>query len=123
MTHRIRRRDFLKTAAAGAGVWVTGVQRGFGQEKSPNAKLNIACIAVGGRGGADMKEVSSENIVAICDVDEKRGLGPASKAHPNAKQYKDFRKLFDDAKDFDAVTVGTCEHTHAFATLPALQLG
>jgi predicted dehydrogenase len=123
MSHEIRRRDFLKTAAAGAGVWVTGRQLGFGQEKSPNAKLNVACIGVGGRGGEDMKSVAGENIVAICDVDEKRGLGPASKAHPNAKQYTDFRKVFDDAKDFDAVVVATCEHTHAFATLPALQLG
>src|ERR1043166_479598 len=120
---RIHRRDFLKGAAAGAGVWVTGVQRGFGQEKSPNAKLNIAGIGVGGRGGADLKECAGENIVAICDVDEKRGLGPASKAYPNAKKYTDFRKLFDDQKEFDAVVVATCEHTHAFATLPSLQLG
>ena len=98
---RIHRRDFLKGAAAGAGVWVTGVQRGFGQEKSPNAKLNIAGIGVGGRGGADLKECAGENIVAICDVDEKRGLGPASKAYPNAKKYTDFRKLFDDQKEFE----------------------
>ncbi len=122
MQPTIRRREFLK-GAAGAGVWVTGLARGYGQEKSPNAKLNIACIGVGGQGASDMKGVSGETIVAICDVDEKRGLGPASKLHPGAKTYVDFRKLFDDQKDFDAVVVATCEHTHAFATLPALQLG
>lgn len=42
--------------------------------------------------------------------------------HPAARRLTDFRKLYDDAKSFDAVVVSTCEHTHAFATLPALQL-
>src|SRR6185436_14742665 len=94
---------------------------GYGQEKSPNAKLNIASIACGGQGGADLKNVSSENIVALCDVDQRR-VDAAAKLHPNAKQYTDFRKLFEDEKSFDAVVVATPEHTHAFATLPALQL-
>jgi hypothetical protein len=43
--------------------------------------------------------------------------------HPKAKKYADFRKLFDEEKNFDAVVVSTCEHTHAFATMAALQLG
>src|SRR5205085_2793227 len=40
-----------------------------------------------------------------------------------AKQFRDFRKLYDELKDseFDAVVVSSTEHTHAFATLPALQ--
>src|SRR6185503_18967825 len=79
-------------------------------------------IGCGGQGGSDLKSVSGETIVALCDVDERR-LGAASKLHPGAKTYQDFRKVFDDAKSFDAVVVATPEHTHAFATLPALQLG
>jgi predicted dehydrogenase len=122
MSRRINRREFIRTtAAAGAGFWIAGRQTGYGQEKSPNAKLNIASIACGGQGASDLKNVSSENIVALCDVDERR-LEAAAKLHPNAKKYSDFRKLFEDAKDFDAVVIATAEQTHAFATLPALQM-
>ena len=42
---------------------------------------------------------------------------------PKARRYRDFRKLYEHAANFDAVVVSTTEHTHAFATLPALQLG
>jgi len=119
----MNRRQFLSQGAAvGAGFWISGRQLGYGQEKSPNAKLNIAMIGSGGRGGANLKSVGGETIVALCDVNEKN-LETAAKLHPNAKKYADFRKVYDDAKDFDAVVVSTCEHTHAFATLPALQLG
>ena len=45
------------------------------------------------------------------------------RAHPQARRFADFRKLYDHAGEFDAVVVSTCEHSHAFATLPALQLG
>lgn len=123
MSRLIQRREFIRTGAlAGAGFWIAGRQRGYGQERSPNAKLAIAMIGSGGRGGANLKEVGGEAIVALCDVNQKN-VESAAKHHPGAKKYEDFRKLFDDAKDFDAVVVSTCEHTHAFATLPALQLG
>jgi hypothetical protein len=118
---RINRRQFLQnTSIAGAGFWIAGRQTGYGQEKSPNAKLNIAMIACGGRGGANLKDVGGENIVALCDVNAKN-VDSAAKLHPMAKKYSDFRKVFDDAKDFDACVVSTAEHTHAFATLAALQ--
>src|ERR1041384_1709478 len=123
MSRRINRRDFVRsTSLAGAGFWIAGRQTGYGQDKSPNAKLNIACIGCGGQAASGMKSGSSKNIVALCDVDQRR-LEAAAKLHPNAKKYDDFRKVFDDAKDFDAVVVAIPEHTHAFATLPALQLG
>src|SRR5262249_2360077 len=59
--------------------------------------------------------------IALCDVNEAAVLQAAPKA-PKAKQFRDFRKLYDDLKDgaFDAVVVSTTEHTHAAATLPAL---
>src|SRR3954468_24780988 len=67
-----------------------------------------------------MGSVSSENIVALCDVNG-RNLDAAAAKHPNAKKFSDFRKVFDQAKEFDAVVVSTCEHTHAFATMLALK--
>src|SRR5262249_6089070 len=90
--------------------------------RSPQGKRRIAAIGVGGRGGHNLKQVSGEQVVALVDVDE-RNLDRAAKSFPRAKRYTDFRKLHDHAGDFDAVVVSTTEHTHAFATLPALALG
>ena len=70
----------------------------------------------------NLKQVASENIVALCDVSEPL-LDKAAVHYPRARRYRDFRKLYDRAADFDAIVVSTTEHTHAFATLPALQLG
>jgi len=113
------RRRFLKTAAATGGLAFSApaILRG----KNLNEKLNIAIIGCGGRGGSNMSGVSSENIVALCDVNENH-LNAAGEEHPAARRTTDFRRLYDHAKEFDAVVVSTCEHTHAFATLPALQL-
>jgi predicted dehydrogenase len=89
-----------------------------------NEKLNIAMIGVGRRGDFNLKQeaIASENIVALCDVSEAL-LDAATGNHPKATRFRDFRKLYDHASDFDAVVASTPEHTHAFATLPALQLG
>lgn len=89
--------------------------------QSPNEKLNIAIIGCGGRGAGNLAEVSSENIVALCDVNE-RNLEAAAAKFPEAKKFVDFRKLYDEVKNFDAVVVSCAEHTHAHATLPALKL-
>jgi predicted dehydrogenase len=119
---RSDRRDFLKCAALGSvGFWVAGYNRPV-QSRSANEKLNIGIIGAGGRGAANTASVASENIVALCDVDE-RNLGKAGTRYPKARKYHDFRKLLDESKDLDAVVVSTTEHTHAFATLPAIQLG
>ncbi len=87
-----------------------------------NSKINIAVIGAGGRGRSDTNGVSSENIVALCDVAEK-SLNQAAKKYPKARKEVDFRKLFDHSKEFDAVVVATCEHTHAMATMRALKHG
>jgi hypothetical protein len=85
-----------------------------------NDKLNVAIIGAGGRGRSNTKGVASENIVALCDVNE-RNLDAAAAAYPNARKEVDFRKLFDRPRAFDAVVVSTCEHTHAMATMLALK--
>ncbi len=118
---RPSRRKFLQASlAAGAvGLWhVPTIVRG----RNLNSKLNIAIIGAGGRGGGNLSEVSTENIVALCDVNENN-LHRAAQQFPQARTFVDFRKVYDHQREFDAVVVSTCEHTHAFATLPALQLG
>jgi hypothetical protein len=87
-----------------------------------NDKLNIAIIGAGGRGAANTADIASENIAALCDVSQTN-LDKAAQQYPKARKYADFRRLFDHANEFDAVVVSTCEHTHAYATLAALQLG
>ncbi|MBP3957899.1 Gfo/Idh/MocA family oxidoreductase [Gemmata sp. G18] len=113
------RRTFLKTsAAAGAALAAPG----FLRARNANEKLNIAIIGSGGRGAANLNGVAGENIVALCDV-STAAVEKAAEKHKSARKFTDFRKVFDHAKDFDAVVVSTCEHTHAFATLLALQHG
>ena len=89
----------------------------------PSEKLNIACIGVGGRGAADLGEARRQNIVALCDVDLVRGR-QAFQNFPNAKPYRDFRRMFDEMdKSIDAVTVATPDHTHAVAAMAAMERG
>jgi len=119
------RRQFLYYSALAAGATAfTGqvVARPKPRRVSPNEKLNIAIIGAGGRGAADTAEVSSENIVALCDVNEEH-LNAAAAKYPRGRKCVDFRKLYDASKDIDAVVVATTEHTHAFAVMPAIQLG
>jgi predicted dehydrogenase len=118
--NRVNRRQFtqlLLTMTGGIAV-APALLRG----QNLNRKLNIAIIACGGRGGSNLDSVASENIVALCDVNAKN-LDAAGAKHPRARKVADFRKLFDKPGDFDAVVVSTCEHTHAFATLLALEHG
>jgi predicted dehydrogenase len=89
---------------------------------SPNGKLNIAGIGVGGQGASDLDQVSSENIVALCDVDSDRAANTFKK-FPNAKRYQDFREMLDKEKNIDAVVVATPDHVHAIATMTAIKMG
>ena len=116
---RMTRRQFTSTAVAAAGVLAAPA---FLRGRNLNEKLNIAIIGAGGRGASNMGDVASENIVALCDVNA-RALDAAGSRFPSAKQFADFRKVFDHANEFDAVVVSTCEHTHAFATMLALKHG
>jgi predicted dehydrogenase len=92
------------------------------QSKSPNEKLNIACVGVSGRGGENVRGVQGENIVAICDIDD-RILARAAERFPKAAKHHDFRRMLDAQKNIDAVVVSTADHTHAPATAAAIRLG
>ena len=118
------RRSFLKgiTVTTAGGIIMPNLLL-RAQDTPASKKLGIACIGVGGKGASDMVNASFENeIVAICDVDAKR-LAEAAKKFPNAKQYKDFRKMLDEVKNIDAVTVSTPDHSHFPAAMHAIALG
>src|SRR3954470_10322630 len=73
--------------------------------KSPNEKLNIAAIGAGGKASSDIDGCKMENIVALCDVDDKRAEAKF-KQYPDAPKFKDFRKMLDaKGKDIDACIV------------------
>jgi predicted dehydrogenase len=117
----IQRRDFLKTTAAvGAGLTIlpSGVLSGV---NAPSNKLNIALIGAYGRGAQHWRALATENVVALCDVDEN-GLALAAKEFPKAKHYVDWRKCLDQ-KDLDAVVCCTTDFTHAFVANWTLNRG
>lgn len=119
--HSITRRDFLKAGGAVCGAAIAFPN--IVSARTPTGKLNVAFIGVGGRGGHNLQKVAAtENVVALCDVNA-RNLDGAARQYPKARTYKDFRHLHDHMNNIDAVVVSTTEHTHAFATLPALQQG
>src|SRR5260221_13333049 len=84
--------------------------------KSPNEKLNFAAIGSGGQGASNIRAAApTENIVALCDVDDRRA-DATFKAFPKATTYRDFRKMLDkDASQIVAVIVATPDHMHATA--------
>jgi predicted dehydrogenase len=90
---------------------------------SPNEKLNIACIGVGGRGSANVGGVSGENIVAMCDVDEKKA-GKRFEQFDKAGKFQDFRVMLDKLdKQIDAVVISTPDHTHFHPARQAMLMG
>jgi predicted dehydrogenase len=111
----ITRRQFV---AAGAGAVLAAPSIIHG--RNLGERLNIAIIGSGGRGASNLSNVSGENIVALCDVNTP-AIDRAAAKFPKARKTTDFRKLFDNPREFDAVVISTCEHTHAFATMLALQ--
>ena len=119
----ISRRDFLGTAGAAATFMILPSHvLGRAGTVSPNSKLNIAGVGIGGQGASDLAQVSSENIVALCDVDSDYAAKTFQK-YPAAKRYTDFREMLDKEKGIDAVVVGTPDHTHAIVSIAALKLG
>lgn len=123
MSKLLTRRQMLCRAAVAGGVWTISGRLAPGRGASPNEKLNIAGIGVGGRGADNVRGVASENLVALCDVDEARA-GRTFQGFPKSRRFQDFRKMFDQMHDqIDAVVIGTPDHTHAMPGVMAMQLG
>lgn len=126
MPRKSTRRDFLQTSAAvGAGVWAGhSIIPAFADETATVEKLNFASIGVEGKGSSDSRDASNHgNMVAICDIDEKR-LEKAAARYPDAKKFVDYREMLTEMGDkIDAVTVSTPDHSHAPASLMAMSMG
>ena len=119
------RRDFVGTSAvtaAGITILPNQVVSGLGHP-APSDKLNIAAIGVGGKGQANLKNMKSENIVALCDIDWNYAA-KTFEQYPAARRYKDFRLMLDEMNtEIDAVLIATPDHTHAVCALAAMQHG
>jgi len=126
----ISRRSFLAAAtAAGATLSACATRvntaRVVPGKVSPNEKLNIAAVGVGlgGVGRANIDRCRSENIVALCDVDDVRAAD-TFETYSGARRYRDFRRMFDkEDKNIDAVIVATPDHTHAVIAMMAIRMG
>ena len=125
MNSPISRRHFLRAStalAAGAGLSSWSLPQALaGRKLSANDKLNIAMFGTANQAGWNLGNIAHENVVALCDVDEKL-LRAAAQKFPQAKTYTDFRRALDQ-KDIDAVVIGTPDHTHAIITASALHRG
>ncbi len=131
---KISRREFLgasATAAAGMMIIPRHVLGGPGTT-APSDKLNIGCVGVGGKGTSDIWSISSENVVALCDVDDthmadflkhKRNDPQHQPMYDKANKYRDFRIMLEKEKNLDAITVTTPDHTHAVIAMMAIKLG
>lgn len=128
------RRDFLKTMmVASAGLAVGGrPSLLYGQDvknaKTKGEKVKIAYIGIGNRGQQIIEAFAKTGmveVVALCDVD--MGAQHTQKVmamYPNAKLFRDFRKLFDEAGNlFDAVAIATPDHSHFPISMLALASG
>ena len=125
----VSRRRFFFFGSLLAGAIPTG---GYGTFKSLRAlgykpyydKLNVAAIGCGGQGGSILNQAArTENIVALCDVDEKRA-GENFELYSKQPKYKDFRVMLDkEGKNIDACTIGIPDHMHATVALACMQAG
>jgi len=126
MAHDFTRRHFffgtlLAGAVPSAGFGSTASLRSLGY-KSPNEKLNIASIGAGGKASSDIDGCASENIVALCDVDDKQAA-KKFKEYESLPKYKDFRKMLDKEKSIDAVIIAIPDFMHATAATWAMERG
>lgn len=122
MNNTPNRRSFLQTAGAAAATF-TILKAGSARTYAANEKLNIASIGAGGRAAGDIQAVASQNIVALCDVDESRAAGMFNR-FPNARRFKDYRVMLQEMESkIDAVIVGTPDHHHFHASMAAIRLG
>lgn len=91
--------------------------------QAPSDKLNIVGVGVGGMGFANLKNLESQNIIGLCDVDWKYSQRVFD-YFPKAKKYYDYRKMYDElGKSIDAVVVATADHTHAIIAAEAMTMG
>ena len=129
MTNTSRRKFIKKSSIFGAGIFIVprNVLGGHGYT-SPSDMLNIGAIGIGGKGRDIMGDwAKNERVVALCDIDPddsfNNGVSESRSFYPNANFYIDFRKMLDNEKDLDAVTITTPDHTHGVIASHAMKKG
>ena len=130
MSKEISRRSFLKTGTAAAvglsmapGMFAAPASKKKAAPAPMDRKLKILGVGIGGRGAADLKEMETEEIIGLCDVDTKYAAHVFER-YPNAKRYTDYRKMYEELLDeADAVMVATSDHTHAIIAAEAIAAG
>lgn len=122
----LNRRTFL---GAGMGLGAAAAFQAFprhalaaAEKASPNERLNIAGIGIGGMGAGNLRNMASENIVALCDVDQNYAAKTFAE-YPKAAKYTDYRVMLEKQKDIDAVLIATPDHTHAIIAMAAMRAG
>ena len=119
----IDRRHFLQSAAAASSLLILPRHLLAGEgAAAPSEKLNIAGIGVGGMGKLNLHNLSSQNIVALCDVDLDYAA-PTIAQYPGARVWTDYREMLEKQKDIDAVVIATPDHTHAVIAMAAIRAG
>jgi predicted dehydrogenase len=127
-TSNISRRSFLTTAAALAGAASVRDALAAGRlaprQTPPSDRVALAIVGAGGRGVDNIREAAAAGaeIVALCDCDEQNAAGPFAQ-YPDARKYRDWRRMLDAEKGIDAVLVATPDHSHAIVSIAAMQLG
>jgi predicted dehydrogenase len=123
MNQRINRRLAFQSTLAGAIVATTARPASLAANDSPNEKLDLVCIGVGGRGEANVSGVRRQNLVAFVDVDEQRAA-KVFRRHSKTERFTDYRKMFDKlGSKIDGVVISTPDHSHFHPALTAMQLG
>ncbi len=119
------RRKFFKKAGFATGAAFVLPRFSIASEKSPNSKINVACVGVGGIGAMTFSGMGKEaNIVAVCDTDVSYSAKNRRKYAPDAPFFEDYRAMLDKmGKDIDAVTVSTPDHSHFKIAMDAMQCG
>lgn len=121
------RRNFLQQSAWVAAGFMIVPRHVLGRGYiAPSDKLNIAAIGAGGKANVNIANAwnnGAENIVALCDVDDRQSVD-SRKKHPKASYYRDYRTMLEkEAKSIDAVIISTPDHMHAIQAIPCMQLG
>jgi Predicted dehydrogenases and related proteins len=122
----ISRRSFIQTGTAAAAALTIVPNSVLGKSHghmSPTDKMNIVGIGIGGMGAANLRNMETENIVGLCDVDWRYSK-PVFDKYPQAKKYWDYRKMYDElGSSIDGVMVATADHTHAIMSADAMTMG
>ena len=121
----IHRRQFIKRSAA-LGIFTilpSGIYAQQGKRVSPNGKIQVACVGVGGRGRSVMNSCKSEQVIALCDVDQRKAKQTFA-AHPDLPKFTSHTEMLEKMGDkIDAVTVSSPDHAHYAAAIEAVNLG